>query len=264
MPSFFDTLLSGISVVLNPHLELAISLENAAIVFHVLLLLVVLLLVLAAIRARAPIRVIIISLVLVGPSTIAAIIFLNNLPESYYVYKGLDVYGAISIFIVGFSGYLVGVCIRSYRKYAIVFFVGLVIGIIIALTITQQWLLWGILIVLTIIDGVGVSMIFTNISYRNAPIESESIKPLVHLFYLFLFFMVFTSTLIPIEEISEGLLRTAGEIPPIIDAATGKELPPGPGYMEIISRVGADQWIFPICLIIGIALRFPNRWKNAY
>ena len=74
--------------------------------------------------------------------------------------------------------------------------------------------------------------------------------------------MIYTPTLIPVEEISEGLLRTAGEIPPFVDATTGKELPPVPGYIEIVNTIGADQWLFPICLIIGAIVRLPNPRKD--
>ena len=59
MQSFFENLISGISVVLNPHLELAISWEEAAILFNALLILIVLLVLIAAFRNGAPVKFII-------------------------------------------------------------------------------------------------------------------------------------------------------------------------------------------------------------
>jgi hypothetical protein len=213
------------------------------------------------IRAKPPIWFFLLSLLLIGSTATSAYLRLTNLEESNVLFRSLDVFSAIGIVLFGFSGCVVGSGLRAHPKYTVIFSIGIMFGIIVTLTIEQQVLLWGTLLIIVIIDGAVFSTVITDIQFRNMPLESENIKPLIQLMFFMIFLVAFIPTLIPVETISEGLLRTADEALKWTNSATGEQLPPGPSYIELINNVGMDRWFFPAGLLIRFISRFPERMK---
>ena len=152
--------------------------------------------------------------------------------------------------------------VSANPKYAVVFMVGITLGTIIALSIEQQPIMWGVLTTIVIFDGIVFGSVITDILIHGAPIESEKVRPLIRLLFLVMFAIAFTPTLVPLEEITEGLLKTADQAFKFVDATSGNELPPGPSYMELVTKAGVDWWLFPASLLIGYVSQFPKRLKQ--
>jgi len=263
MHAYFDAFFGGIEIVLNPHILLSLTWQQAAIAIRVCLAFVGVGAIWMAVRREAP------------PAAYAVIAGLFALLvwggfraqagqdplAKFYAHREFEIFSFLHMGVLGFAGLSVGSGIRV-RPFTVLFLIlGVVAGTALPLLDVPPVSMRVLMFFLIGFNSFLTGCVLTDIlDTCKSDMTDELIGPF-RVAFAGLIAVCIVASLVPQEAINQTVLNAPPGLPTFADASTGEIIPEKPlALLAAMREKGIVAWLFPGGLVLGLLLNVPGRF----